>query len=92
MQNKRRDKLKKLGIISIVIFAFITSLSMLFFKNCNFSTYCNLTFITMIHVFIVSSGIIGLIYCFFILRDFDKVDKNILQNYNKIMLSDDKID
>lgn len=83
-----RDRTKKFVIISLVIFSVIVVLSTTFFKTCN-SNYCNFNFISILNMSIIGAGIIGLIYCFYMLKDFNVViDEKIAQNYKKILLDD----
>lgn len=85
-----RDRTKKFVIISLVIFSVIIVLSTTFFKTCN-SNYCNFNFISILNMSIIGAGIIGLIYCFYILKDFNMViDEKIVQDYKKILLDDNK--
>ena len=93
MLNKNK-KLKKLGIISIITLVFITTLTTSYFQNCNyFIMQCNPTFLSTVHILIVTIGLIGLIYCFYILRNFNKtVDNEILKDFEKIVLDDNKKD
>lgn len=94
VSDKTTNKLKKLGIISIVLFAFITTLSLYFYKSCNSLSNCDLAFTNTVSMFIIGAGIIGLIYGFIMLRGLDnKIDNSILKDYEEIMLSNnEKID
>lgn len=83
------DRLKQFGIISIVIFAIIVSLSITFFKTCN-SIYCDFNFTNTLNIIIISVGIIGLTYCFFILKSFNTtIDEGILKDYKHILLDEE---
>jgi hypothetical protein len=87
-QKLSKDKkLRRFTIISLVIFASITTLSMLFFTTCNSETgQCNTNYINVINTIIIGFGVIGLVYCFFILKDFNKkVDENILPEYKEVL-------
>ena len=87
INKNNSNKLKKLGIISIVLFAVITTLSLFFFKTCNYD-YCNIAFSTTIQFLLIGAGTIGLIYCFVILKKFDDKVENV-KDYEKILLDSD---
>ena len=83
------DRFKQFGIVSIIIFAIIVSLSVIFFNTCN-SAFCDFNFTNTLNIFIITSGIIGLTYCFFILKSFNTtIDEGILKDYRKILLDDE---
>lgn len=85
---KNMDKNKQFTLISLVIFGIITVLSIIFFKTCS-SDYCDFNWVNMIHIFIITFGIIGLTYCFFILKEFNtKIDSEIIQDYKEILMDD----
>ena len=75
------------------MFASITALSFIFFTSCTDGT-CNTNYISVINTTIIAFGIIGLVYCFFILKDFNKkVDEEILPEYKEMLKDlDDKKD
>ncbi len=67
------------------MFASITALSFIFFTSCT-DDVCNTDYINIINVVIISFGILGLVYCFFILKDFNKkVDDEILPEYKEML-------
>ena len=79
-QDKRT--LKKFGIISSLIFGVIVLLSVLWIHLAN----NDLATTSSINIIILSSGIIGLSYCLFVLRRFDnKIDKEIFHDYDKLV-------
>lgn len=91
-KHKNMQRLKQFGIILLIIFAVIVSLSIAFFQTCN-SVYCDFTFTNTLNIFIISCGIIGLTYCFFILRGFNEtIDKGIMNDYRNILLDNDELD
>jgi hypothetical protein len=85
-------KLRRFLIISIVMFASITALSFIFFTSCTDGT-CNTNYVSVINTIIIGFGIIGLIYCFIILKDFNqKVDTEILPEYKEMLKDIEKDD
>ena len=87
---KNMDKNKQFALVSLAIFGVITVLSIIFFKTCS-SDYCDFNWVNMIHIFIITFGIIGLTYCFFILKEFNtKIDDSLIPHYKQILLDDDK--
>lgn len=85
MDIRKMDKNKQFIIISLAIFGVITILSIVFFKTCS-SEYCNFNVANTLNIIIITFGIIGLLYCFFLLRDFNTtIDKDLIQDYKKIL-------
>lgn len=79
------DKNKKFALVSLAIFGVITVLSFIFFKTCS-SDYCDFNVTNTLNLVIITFGIIGLTYCFFLLKDFNtKIDDNIMKDYKKIL-------
>ena len=79
------DKNKQFAFISLAIFGVITILSIVFFNTCS-SDYCDFNFANTLNIVIITFGIIGLVYCFFLLKDFNtSIDKNIIADYKKIL-------
>ena len=89
-QKLQKDKrLKRFVIISLVIFSFITTLSFLLFTSCNRDA-CSTNYFNVFNMIFLSVGIIGLVYCFPILRDMnDKADKNIIEEYKDVLDPED---
>lgn len=82
------EKLKKFGIISVIIFSAITILSLLYFSSCKDGYNCTFNFNTIINVCIFTCGVIGIGYCFMILNSFNKkVDKTLVE-YKEILTSE----
>jgi H+/Cl- antiporter ClcA len=82
---KKMDKNRKFALVSLAIFGVITVLSIIFFKTCT-SDYCDFNAANTLNIVIITFGIIGLMYCFFLLKDFNTtIDKNILNDYKKVL-------
>lgn len=80
------DKIKKISLISIVIFSVIVGSSVLFFNKCNSLDSCDISFIQLINPIILSAGVIGLVYGFYILKDFNmKIDKELVPTYKELI-------
>jgi hypothetical protein len=91
-EHKKKTRIRKFLTISLIIFSIITALSFLFFTSCT-DDVCNTDYIKVINVIIIGFGIIGLVYCFFILKDFNTtIDDKILPDYNQILLDEELID
>lgn len=83
-------KNKQFVLISLSIFAIITVLSFGFFRTCT-SDSCDFSSTTTLNIIIVTFGIIGLVYCFFVLKEFNTiVDKKLEQDVKEIL--EDKLD
>lgn len=86
MDIRKMDKMKQFGIVSLAIFGIIVILSIVFFKTCT-SDYCDFSATNTLNIAIITFGIIGLVYCFFILKDFNtKIDKELMQDYKEILM------
>ncbi len=89
-EHQKKARIRKFLTISLIIFTVITALSFLFFTSCT-DDVCNTDYIKVINSIIIGFGIIGLVYCFFILKDFnEKIDDKILPEYKDILLEDEK--
>jgi hypothetical protein len=89
-EHRKKSRIRKFLTISLIIFTVITALSFLFFTSCT-DDVCNTDYIKVINSIIIGFGIIGLVYCFFILKDFnEKIDDKILPEYKDILLEDEK--
>lgn len=85
--------IKKAVKTSIITFIVIISVSLLFLVNCN-SNGCTIDGYKLLNVVIIGIAAIGLIYCYFALKDFNKPvlhhekDKDII-HLEKVLLEDD---
>lgn len=85
MDIRKMSKMHQFGITSLVIFTIIITLSVIFFKTCN-AAYCDFSVTNTLNITIITFGIIGLVYCFFILKDFNTtIDKKLMKNYQEIL-------
>lgn len=92
-EQKKKTRVKHFIIISLVIFAVITTLSFLFFTSCNNDETCSTNYFNLLNVVIICAGLIGLGYCFLILKDFNHtIDDKMIPHYKKILLDDNNED
>ena len=92
--NNNKNRVKKAVKTSIITFMLIIGVSLLFLVNCN-SNGCTIDGYKLLNVLIIGIAAIGLVYCYFGLKDFNKPvahheekDKDII-HLEKVLLSDD---
>lgn len=89
IDKQKMDKIKKFAIISTVIFSVVVVLSLLYFTSCNSNGACSVNASSMINICIMCTGIIGIGYCFMMLKGFDKTIDKSVSDYKEILLSED---
>jgi hypothetical protein len=88
-EDQKKARIKKFISISFIIFGLITALSFLFFTSCT-DDVCNTNYVNVLNIVIIGFGIIGLGYCFLILKDFNStIDDKIIPEYKDILLDDE---
>ena len=93
-ENGNKDRVKKAVKTSVITFMLIIGISLLFLVNCN-SNGCTVDGYKLLNVFIIGIAAIGLVYCYFGLKDFNKPvpvhhsekDKDLI-HLEKVLLSD----
>lgn len=78
-------KNKQFALVSLIIFGIIVLVSFLFFHTCR-SESCEFGTASVINLIILTLGTIGLVYCYFELKGFNKIaDKKLIEDYSDII-------
>ena len=78
-------KNKQFALVSLIIFGIIVLVSFLFFHTCR-SESCEFGTASVINLIILTLGTIGLVYCYFELKGFNKIaDKKLHEDISDII-------